>query len=109
MSDIQRIEVITEKIFLIGGVNVMLDSDRAIHVNIQIMRAFIIIRQMSIDHKDLKQKIIAMERKYDKQFQIVFEAIKQLLEEDEKPKRKIGYVKTPKNSSGKKKYTHCSQ
>jgi hypothetical protein len=50
-----------------------------------------------------------MEREYDKQFQIVFEAIKQLLEEDGKPKRKIGYVKTPKNSSGKKKYTHCSQ
>ena len=55
---------------------------------------------MYVSHEDLKQKIIAMERKYDKQFQIVFEAIKQLLGEDEKPKRKIGYVKTPKASSG---------
>ena len=45
---------------------------------------------MSVNHEDLKQKIIAMERKYDKQFQIVFEAIMQLLGEDEKPKRKIG-------------------
>jgi hypothetical protein len=63
---------------------------------------------MYFSHDDLKQKIIAMERKYDKPFQIVFEAIKQLLEADEKPKRKIGYVKTPKTSSGKK-ITHCSQ
>ena len=78
----------------------VLKSDRAVQVNIQIMRAFIKMRQMYISHEDLKQKIIAMERKYDKQFQIVFEAIKQLLEVDEKPKRKIGYVKTPKASSG---------
>jgi uncharacterized protein YjcR len=70
----------------------VLKSDRAVHVNIQIMRAFIKMRQMFISHEDLKQKIIAMERKYDKQFQIVFEAIKQLVEEDQKPKPKIGYV-----------------
>jgi hypothetical protein len=56
----------------------VLKSDRAVQVNIQIMRAFIKMRQMYISHEDLKQKIIAMERKYDKQFQIVFEAIKQL-------------------------------
>ena len=56
---------------------------------------------MFISHDDLKQKIIAMERKYDKQFQMVFEAIKQLLKQDEKPKRKIGYVKTPKSACGK--------
>jgi len=42
------------------------------------MRAFIKMRQMYISHEDLKQKIIAMERKYDKQFQIVFKTIKQL-------------------------------
>jgi len=86
----------------------VLKSDRAVHVNIQIMRAFIKMRQMYISHEDLKQKIIAMERKYDKQFQIVFEAIKQLLEEDEKPKPKIDYVKATQTSSGKKKKTMCS-
>lgn len=86
----------------------VLKSERAVQVNIQIMRAFIKMRQMYISHDDLKQKIIAMERKYDKQFQIVFEAIQQLLEEEEKPKQKIGYVKTPKISSGKKKNTLCS-
>jgi phage regulator Rha-like protein len=69
----------------------VLKSDRAIQVNIQIMRAFNKLRQMLSTHKDLKKKIEAMEAKYDKQFQIVFEAIKQLLEEDDKPKRKIGF------------------
>jgi hypothetical protein len=67
------------------------------------MRAFIKLRQMYIGHEGLKRKIAAMERKYDEQFAIVFEAIKQLLEEDEKPKRKIGYVKERKASYGKRK------
>lgn len=80
----------------------VLNSERAIQVNIQVMRAFIRLRQMIYTHKDLKKKIAAMERKYDEQFAIVFEAIKQLLEEDEKPKRKIGYVKERKVSYGKK-------
>jgi hypothetical protein len=79
----------------------VLKNEKAVHVNIQIMRAFIMMRKMSISDDQLNQKIIAMERKYDKQFQIVFEAIKQLLEEDEKPKREIGYVKAPKGSSSK--------
>ncbi len=57
----------------------MLKSDRAVQVNIQIMRAFIKMRQVYISHKDLKRKIVAMEKKYDEQFQIVFEAIKQLI------------------------------
>ncbi len=55
------------------------------------MRAFNKLRQMLTNHKDIKKKIEEMESKYDEQFQIVFEAIKQLLEEDEKPKRKIGF------------------
>jgi len=69
----------------------VLNSKRAIQVNIQIMRAFNKLRQMMTTHKDLKKKIEAMESKYDEQFQVVFEAIKQLLEEDKKPKRKIGF------------------
>ena len=71
----------------------VLRSKTAIQVNIQIMRAFIKLRQMYISHEDLKRKIAAMEKRYDEQFQIVFEAIKQLIVEDEKPKKKIGYVK----------------
>jgi hypothetical protein len=48
---------------------------------------------MLATHEDLKRRIEAMERKYDEQFQVVFEAIKQLLAEDNKTKRKSGYTK----------------
>ena len=81
----------------------VLKSDRAIQVNIQIMRAFTQLRKMLSTHEDLKRKIESMEKKYDEQFQIVFEAIKQLIETDEKPKKKIGYtVKEKQKKYGKK-------
>ena len=83
----------------------VLKSEKAVHVYIQIMRAFIMMRKMSISNEQLNQNLIAMERKYDKQFQIVFEAIKQLLKEDEKPKRNIGYVKAPESTSDKRNLT----
>ena len=70
----------------------VLKSERAIQVNIVIMRAFVKLREMLSTHKDLKRKIESMEKKYDEQFQIVFEAIKQLLTEEDKPKKKIGYT-----------------
>ena len=80
----------------------VLKSNRAIHVNIQIMRAFTQLRKMLSTHKDLKRKIESMEKKYDEQFQIVFEAIKQLLSEEDKPKKKIGYtVKEKQKAYGK--------
>ena len=69
----------------------VLKSDRAILVNIQIMRAFTQLRRMLATHEDLKKKIEEMEEKYDQQFQVVFDAIRQLLEADEKPKRRIGF------------------
>ncbi len=71
----------------------VLNSDRAIDVNIQIMRTFVKLREMMSSHKDLSRKLAELEKKYDGQFQIVFEAIKQLIEVEEKPKRKIGYVR----------------
>jgi hypothetical protein len=80
----------------------VLNSDRAIQVNIQIMRTFTRLRNMLAAHKDLKHKIEAMEKKYDENFQIVFEAIKQLLDEEEKPKVKIGYIKEKKAPYGKR-------
>ena len=69
----------------------VLRSKRAIQVNIQIMRAFTQLRQMLSTHKDLKRKFEEMEEKYDEQFRIVFEAIKQLIETEGKSKRKIGF------------------
>jgi hypothetical protein len=81
----------------------VLNTDRAVQVNIQIMRAFIKLRQMYISHEDLKRKIASMERKYDENFRIVFEALKQLIEGEEKPKKKIGYVKEKQTTYRKKK------
>jgi hypothetical protein len=69
----------------------VLNSERAIQVNIQIMRIFTSLRKMLLTHKELKEKIEKMEKKYDKQFRIVFETIKLLLKEDEKPKEPIGF------------------
>jgi hypothetical protein len=70
----------------------VLNSDRAIDVNIQIMRTFVKLREMMSSHKVLARKLSALEKKYDGQFQIVFEAIKQLIEVEEKPKKKIGFI-----------------
>jgi phage regulator Rha-like protein len=69
----------------------VLKSEQAIQVNIAIMRAFTQLRRLLATHEDLRRKIEEMEAKYDEQFGIVFEAIRQLLEEDEKPKRRIGF------------------
>jgi hypothetical protein len=55
------------------------------------MRIFSQFKQIIAGHRDLEKKIDAMEAKYDEQFGVVFEAIKQLLKEDEKPKKKIGF------------------
>ncbi|MBU2537757.1 MAG: ORF6N domain-containing protein, partial [Proteobacteria bacterium] len=57
-----------------------------------IMRAFTKLREMLSTHDDLKKKIEAMEKKYDQQFQVVFEAIKQLLETEAKPRERIGFT-----------------
>lgn len=67
----------------------VLNSDRAIQVNIEIIKAFVRLRKLLATHKELQKKIEDMEEKYDEQFSIVFQAIKQLLQEDDKPKRKI--------------------
>lgn len=70
----------------------VLNSERAILVNIQIMRAFVQLKRMLLTKQDLKRKIEKMEEKYDKQFAIVFEAIKQLLEPPpEKQKPPMGF------------------
>jgi len=71
----------------------ILNSERAIQVNIAIMRAFIKLREIMATHKDLARKIDEMERKYDHQFKVVFDAIRQFLIPPEKPKKRIGFYK----------------
>ena len=69
----------------------VLNSERAIDVNIQIMRTFTKLREMLLTHKDLQKKIEELERKYDAQFKVVFDAIRQLMAPPEPKKRKIGF------------------
>ena len=74
----------------------VLRSQRAIDVNIQIMRAFSQLRRMLFTNKDLRHKIEEMEKKYDKQFVVVFEAIKQLLNSPAEEKVITGFRKSVK-------------
>ncbi|MBI4691814.1 MAG: ORF6N domain-containing protein [Nitrospirae bacterium] len=69
----------------------VLNSERAILVNIAIMRAFVKLREMLSTHKDLARKLADMEKKYDSQFKVVFDAIRQLMTPPETRKRKIGF------------------
>jgi len=70
----------------------ILNSQRAIDASVYVVRAFVKLREMIASHKDLVKKLDELEKKYDGQFQIVFEAIRQILEVEDKPKRKIGFI-----------------
>ncbi|MBS4028500.1 MAG: ORF6N domain-containing protein [Ignavibacteriales bacterium] len=71
----------------------VLRSDRAVVVNIEIMRAFVQLREFLSTHKEVVQKL----KEHDKQIQLIFEAIRQLTIPPEKPKRSIGFhVEEPK-------------
>ena len=69
----------------------VLNSDRAIEVNIQIMRTFKKLRELLASHKDLARKIEDLEKKYDSQFRAVFDAIRRMMIEEDKPKTPIGF------------------
>ena len=74
----------------------VLNSAKAIEVNIAIMRAFVYIRQYALSHKDLTDKLKELENKYDTQFSDVYQALNYLLEKDkqemdQRQRKKIGY------------------
>jgi len=73
----KRVHAFTEQ--GVAMLSSVLNSERAIEVNIAIMRAFVKLREMLGAHKDLGRKLAALEKKYDKQFKIVFEAIAELM------------------------------
>lgn len=81
-------------VFTEQGVSMLssiLKSKRAIHVNITIMRAFVELRRMIDTNKELLARIEKLEEKYDEKFLLIFEVIKELIREEEKPKKKIGF------------------
>jgi len=69
----------------------VLRSKRAILVNIEIMRTFVRLRQMLSSHTELARRLDELEAKYDDQFKVVFEAIRQLMNPSEPPRRQIGF------------------
>jgi hypothetical protein len=80
----------------------VLRSDRAIHVTIEIMRAFARLRQMLAAHTDLARKLATLEKKYDAQFRVVFDAIRELMATPEpKNKRLIGFASQVKFDAAK--------
>ena len=77
----------------------VLRSKRAIQVNIEIMRAFVRLRRILASHADLARKLDSLEKKYDTQFKVVFDAIRELMKPPETKKRPIGFlVEEPKVS-----------
>lgn len=77
----------------------VLRSPRAVEVNIQIMRTFVRLRTLMLTHRDLSSKLADLEKKYDKQFAIVFEAIRQLMEPPTETLPSIGFRSGREGSS----------
>jgi hypothetical protein len=69
----------------------ILNSPRAVQVNIQIMRTFAKLREIISQHKDLARRLDDLEKKYDAQFKVVFDAIRQLMQSPEPKRRPIGF------------------
>lgn len=70
----------------------VLRSERAVQVNIAIMRAFVKLREMLASHRDLARRLDEMEKQYDEQFKAVFDAIRELMKPAKRSRRKIGFL-----------------
>ncbi len=81
--------VFTEQgVAMLSGI---LRSKKAVMVNIAIMRAFVKLRELMTEHEEINAKIEELESKYDKKFLVVFEAIKQLVQKKDEPRKSIGF------------------
>ncbi|MFI5251773.1 MAG: hypothetical protein ACHQQQ_04990 [Bacteroidota bacterium] len=69
----------------------VLNSKRAVQASVQIVRTFVRLRELLASNTELARKMGALEKKYDRQFSAVFDAIRQLLAPPEKSKNKIGF------------------
>jgi len=67
------------------------DSERAVQVNIEVARTFVRFRHILATHEDLARKMVALEKKYDAQFKVVFDAIWELMAPPVPAKRRIGF------------------
>jgi hypothetical protein len=76
----------------VAMLSTVLNSERAVRVNIEIMRTFVRLREILISHKDLAQKLTELEGKYDRQFKVVFDAIRTLMIAPTPKSRPIGFT-----------------
>ena len=76
----------------IGMLSGVLESKRAIMVNVEIMRAFVRLRQLVSANAELARKLASLEKKYDAQFKVVFDAIRELMAAPPSKKRPIGFT-----------------
>jgi hypothetical protein len=81
----------------------ILKSERAVRANVEIMRAFAKLRRMLVSNDELARKLEELEKKYDEQFRVVFEAIRQLMTPPERERKKISFVDEPGAWYGKGK------
>ena len=81
----------------------VLRSRRAVAVNIEIMRTFVKLREMLAGHKDLVEKLTKLEQKYDHQFKVVFDAIRELMQPKARSKRPIGFAPWPEQAADTKR------
>jgi hypothetical protein len=81
----------------VAMLSTVLNSERAVQVNIEIMRVFVKLREIISTHKDLARKLEELEKKYDTKFRVVFDALRELMKPAEKEKKSIGFlVKEPR-------------
>ena len=69
-----------------------LKSKRGVQANLEVVRAFVRLRDITATHKHLARKLAALEKRYDAQFKVVFEALRELMQPPEPNKRRIGFL-----------------
>ena len=69
----------------------VLNSPTAVRASLQVVRSFVKLREVLASHRELAKKFEALEKRYDARFKVIFEAIRQLMEPEAKPKKKIGF------------------
>lgn len=101
-SDLKRNIRFKPRAFTEQGVAMLsgvLRSERAVQTNISIMRAFVNMRKFMLSTADLERRLDQMESKFDGQFETVFDALRALMKEEQKPKNPIGYIKPQEEAS----------
>ncbi len=80
----------------------VLNSEQAVQTSILVVKVFVELRKSLVSHEELTRKIIALELKYDKSFSVVFQALKELIDQPKPERRRIGFIKLKDDNEEKK-------